>query len=96
LILRPYLDDCAFSHLLRQLLIQAGYEVTVPVDAGLTGAPDERHFTFARREGLTLITKNPDDFLASHARFPDHAGLLLIYRDNDQTATCLMRRSFAR
>ena len=80
-----YLDDCIFSHLLRHLLQLAGYRVVAPVDAGLTGARDPDHFAYARTNGLALITRNPDDFLLLHAAQADHAGLLLVYRENNPT-----------
>jgi hypothetical protein len=82
-----YLDDCAFSHPLRTLLLAAGHQVTVPADAGLTGRPDEEHLTFAARRGLIVLTRNPQDFLDLHdawrAAGRDHSGIFLVYQDND-------------
>lgn len=83
MILRPYLDDSVDSKELRRLLTQAGYSITIPADVSMVGARDADHFAYARQSGLTLITKNPDDFLVLHSQFPGHAGLLLVYRDND-------------
>lgn len=80
--LRLYLDDCADSHELRSLLAQAGHVVVIPVNIGLSGTYDHAHFAYARAHGLTLITKNPRDFLALHQSQQDHAGILLIYQDN--------------
>jgi hypothetical protein len=80
-----YLDDSIFSHLLRRLLVEAGHTVVIPADVQLSGARDEVHFEYARSRGLILVTRNPKDFLALHERTADHAGLLLVYRDNDPT-----------
>ena len=79
---RLYLDDCAYSKELLRLLTQAGHDVQVPADAGLTGAADPEHFRHARQEQRALVTKNPADFLALHRADPDHAGVLAIYQDN--------------
>lgn len=82
--LRIYLDDCAFSHRLRQLLVQSGHEVQVPADVSpLTGAKDETHFTHARTAGYLLFTYNPQDFLQLHKQFPKHPGILAVYQDNN-------------
>jgi hypothetical protein len=87
--LRLYLDDCAFSHELRTLLLAAGHHVVVPSDAGLTGEYDERHFEYAVRNLLILVTKNPGDFCLLHedfqARSQDHPGIFAVYQDNDIT-----------
>lgn len=82
-----YLDDCAFSHRLRSLLIEAGHDVAVPGDAvpSLTGADDDAHFAHARETGRTLLTYNPKDFKRLHDHYPAHAGILAVYQDNDLT-----------
>jgi len=78
-----YLDDCAYDKDLVRLLEQAGHTVVTPVQAGNTGQPDEVHFRHAADNGLLLLTKNPDDFVELHDRDSEHAGILLIYQDND-------------
>ncbi len=82
-----YLDDCAFSHRLRQELIEAGHTVYVSadIDLPLTGVADELHFAYVRSAGLVIFTYNPKDFLALHKRFFQHPGILALYRDNDPT-----------
>lgn len=59
-----YLDDCAFSYRLREMLIEAGYTVQIPadVDPSLTGVKDEVHFAYVRKTRQILLTYNPDDF----------------------------------
>ena len=85
LSLRLYLDDCAYSKLLLQILQGPPYQhtVTIPNEAGLRGASDPDHFAYARVHGLIVITKNPDDFEALHRDYPDHPGIFAIYQDND-------------
>ena len=80
-----YLDDCADARLLADLLRQAGHTVTRPADVGLVGQDDDVHFAFAATKRLTLLTKNPADFLALHRANPVHSGILAVYQDNDAT-----------
>ena len=78
-----YLDDCAYAKELVRLLEAAGHQVTSPRLAGTTGREDEVHFRYASDNSLVLLTKNPDDFLDMHQKDAHHAGILLIYQDND-------------
>ncbi len=81
--LNLYLDDCANSDLLADLLRQAGHHVMRPADSDLEGANDHAHFAFAVANGLAVITKNPSDFENLHDLDPRHSGILAIYQDND-------------
>jgi hypothetical protein len=84
--LNLYLDDCSNSDLLATLLQQAGHRVVRPTDddVGLEGADDDVHFAYAVANGLTIITKNPADFLPFHEQSkPNHPGIFGIYQDND-------------
>jgi predicted nuclease of predicted toxin-antitoxin system len=83
LSLNIYLDDCAYAKTLVQLLRTAGHRVVTPVEAGTSGKADEIHLQFAASQGLVLLTKNPDDFAQLHETLPEHAGILVIYQDND-------------
>lgn len=78
-----YLDDCAYAKELVRLLEAAGHQVTTPRQAGTTGREDEAHFRYAADHQLILLTKNPDDFLELHKGDSQHAGILLLYQDND-------------
>jgi hypothetical protein len=80
-----YLDDCAFSHRLRKMLIEAGHTVQIPadVDPPLTGAEDQIHFAYASKTGQIILTYNPKDFYILHKATPAHPGILAIYQDND-------------
>jgi predicted nuclease of predicted toxin-antitoxin system len=83
LSLQIYVDDCVYDKRLVTLLRAAGHQVTTPADAGLTAASDPAHFKYAQAHNLVLLTKNPDDFVQLHAADQSHAGILLIYQDND-------------
>lgn len=83
--LNIYLDDCAFSYQLRQLLLEAGHDVQVPADIALSGATDETHFAHAQAVNRIILTMNAKDFFALHQEFPDHPGILAVYQDNDPT-----------
>ena len=78
-----YLDDCAYAKELVRLLEAAGHRVTTPRQAGTLGREDEAHFRYAADNGLILLTKNPDDFLELHKNDSQHAGILVVYQDND-------------
>lgn len=80
-----YLDDCANSDRLADLLRQAGHTVVRPADAGIRGSDDRTHFDYACRQGLILITKNPKDFLDLHDLMSTHPGIFAVYQDNDVT-----------
>ena len=85
--LKIYLDDCAFAHRLRQLLLEAGHDVQVPaeVDPPLTGASDETHFAHAQTVGRIILTLNPKDFLVLQQKSPHSPGIFAVYQDNDPT-----------
>jgi hypothetical protein len=85
LSLAIYLDDCAFSYRLRQLLLEAGHQVQIPaeVEPSLVGAADEVHFAHAQVTKQVILTLNPADFHQLHQQYPDHSGILAVYQDND-------------
>ena len=78
-----YLDDCAYAKQLAVMLRAAGHRVVIPADAGLTGMSDDLHFRYAADHSLVLLTKNPRDFVELHATNPAHAGILVVYQDNN-------------
>jgi len=85
LSLSLYVDDCAYSKLLRQTLQTPPHRhaVAIPEEVGLRGAPDPEHFAYHRAHGMILVTTNPDDLEALHRQQPDHSGIFAIYQDND-------------
>lgn len=80
-----YLDDCAFSHRLRQLLVEAGHRVQIPAEVApsLRGVADDTHFAHARATQQSILTYNAADFLRLHQQHSDHYGILAVYQDND-------------
>jgi predicted nuclease of predicted toxin-antitoxin system len=83
--LNLYLDDCSNSNLLADFLAQARHTVTRPDEVGVGGEDDGVHFAFAAGNGLTIITKNPADFLELHEANQQHSGILAVHQDNDPT-----------
>jgi len=83
--MKIYLDDCAYSKRLKRQLEAAGRQVRTPFEAGIPGRPDDVHLRYAAEHGLALLTYNADDFLNLHERYPEHAGVLVVYRDADVT-----------
>ena len=80
-----YLDDCAYSKRLKRQLEGAGHPVRTPFEAGIPGQPDSIHLRYTAEHGLVLLTYNAADFLDLHDRYPDHAGVLIVYREADLT-----------
>lgn len=94
-----YLDDDSAKALLATRLRQAGHRVEMPSDAGLVGASDPRHLTYAVRQRLVLLTRNHDDFEDLHVLVQEtggqHPGLLVVRYDND-TARDMKDRDIVR
>lgn len=82
--LRLYLDDSADSDEYRLRLAAAGYEVVSPRDVDMVGAEDSAHLAYATRLGLAVLTRDTRDFNALHKAGARHAGILVIYDDNDR------------
>ena len=87
--MRLYLDDDTADRRLVALLTHAGHVVVVPAGVHLSGAPDMRHFIYAMRQSLILVTRNHDNFLDLHEVVQTargtHPGILIIRFDNDPT-----------
>ena len=82
--LRLYLDDSADSDEYRRRLAAAGHEVVSPRDIDMVGAKDSAHLAYATRLGLAVLTRDTRDFNALHQAGAKHAGILVIYDDNDR------------
>ena len=82
-----YLDDDSTSSALVRLLSQAGHDVRLPRDLGMTGSPDPVHLTTSIREGRVLLSGNYADFEDLHDLILQasghHPGILVVRRDND-------------
>jgi predicted nuclease of predicted toxin-antitoxin system len=87
--MRLYLDDNLTDRRVVAQLRRAGHTVVLPAEVGRTGAPDAQHFAEAIRQAAALLTRNYQDFIDLHdlilAAGGHHAGLLLIYLENDPT-----------
>jgi hypothetical protein len=77
--LRLCLDENRRSKELRSRLLAGGHEVVAP-DLGST---DPEVWAFAQRQRAAVLTGNAVDFVRLARNSEHHAGLLLVYRDND-------------
>jgi hypothetical protein len=82
-----YLDGDSIDHLLIRLLRNAGHDVRIPADLGLSGRQDSVHLRYAVREGRVFLTGNHDDFEFLHDLVLEdgghHPGILIVRRDNN-------------
>lgn len=85
--MKVYLDENFTDRILAGQLRKAGHTVVQPADAGLRGASDARHFEYAIREGLILLTKDREDFRDLHQLVMtsggSHPGVLVVAYEND-------------
>ena len=72
-MLRFHLDEHVHPALARGLR-QRGIDVSTTIEAGLRGATDQAHLTYAWRERRVIVTHD-DDFLRWHSRGIPHAGI---------------------
>ncbi|HEY1860168.1 MAG TPA: DUF5615 family PIN-like protein [Gemmataceae bacterium] len=85
--MKLYLDDSIASALLARLLRNAGHDVQVPANVGMTGEDDPVHLAHAIDQGRVCLTEDHDDFgklhhliLRAHGH---HPGEWAVRRDND-------------
>lgn len=82
-----YIDDDSVDRRLVAMLGQAGHDVVIPADAGLSGQTDARHLVYALRANRVMVTRNYDDFRDLHELVHEaqgqHEGMLVIRSDND-------------
>ena len=87
--MKLYFDDDSAKKYLIARLRKAGHTVIQPADVSLSGASDPRHLLHAIQNGLSLLTRNYDDFLdlhqLVHAAGGRHAGILVVRADNDRS-----------
>jgi hypothetical protein len=85
--MRLYLDDDSADPLLAQLLRNAGHDVELPQDVGLSGEPDPVRLTHAISGTRVFLTKNYRDFEYLHNLIivaqGHHPGILVVRQDND-------------
>jgi len=82
-----YLDDDSAGALLARLLTQAGHDVQVPADVGLSGDDDPVHLAHAIQGQRIMLSHNYQDFRNLHNLIMiaqgHHPGILIVRRDND-------------
>lgn len=81
-----YIDDDSVNRSLMRQLRQAGHDIMLLADVGLSGRKDAVHFCKAIKERRIVLTHNYRDFedlatLLTEAR-GHHPGILVIRRDN--------------
>jgi predicted nuclease of predicted toxin-antitoxin system len=86
--MRIYIDDDLASPHLAQPLQQAGHDVLLPVDGGLSGSRDASHFRHAIAEDRLVLTRNRGDFEALHDLVMQvrghHPGIMIVCLENDR------------
>jgi len=82
-----YLDDDSIFPVLVRLLRQAGHDVLLPADLGISGVDDPVHLRYAIRNKRVLLTHNYQDFEFLHDLVLEaqghHPGICVVRRDND-------------
>lgn len=85
--MKIYIDDAAADALLTKLLRQAGHDVLLPRDFGISGAKDPVHLIHAINARAVLLSRDHDDFRRLHdlvvAAGGHHPGVLMVRYDND-------------
>ena len=82
-----YLDDDSVHSVLVRLHQNAGHDLRIPANLGLTGREDPVHFRFAIRENRVLLTSNYKDFHWLHELILEakghHPGIFVVRKDNN-------------
>jgi hypothetical protein len=85
--MRLYLDDDSAWPILARLLRNAGHDVVLPGDVGMSGQDDAVHLAWAVEKDRVLLSHNHDDFRNLHnlvmkvgGHYP---GIFVVRRDND-------------
>lgn len=84
-----YLDDDSIAVKLTRILRNAGHDLLLPADLGLSGVDDSVHLAHAVRHGRIMFSMNHDDFQNLHdlvlVTGGVHPGILIVRKDNDPT-----------
>jgi predicted nuclease of predicted toxin-antitoxin system len=74
-------DSQARSQL--NILRGAGHDVVAVGELDKNGAPDSEIFELAQELERVLLTHNTEDFHELHRGWPDHSGIMAVFRDAD-------------
>jgi len=80
---RFHLDEHV-SHDVARALASRGISVTTPAEAGLLGASDEAHLTYALRESRVVVTHDVD-FLRLARSGTQHSGIVFCAQESRST-----------
>ena len=85
--MRLYLDDDSASALLSRLLRNAGHDVRLPAEIGMSGENDAVHLMHAVLEDRICLSHNYEDFEDLHDLIVvvqgHHPGILVVRKDNN-------------
>lgn len=85
--MKLYLDDSVAAPKLARLLVDAGQDIRLPADVGLTGVDDVEHLIHAVRHGRACLSRHGTALQSFHeligAVQGQHAGILIVDRYND-------------
>ena len=97
--MKLYLDDDSVDGLPLRLLRQAGHDVDLPRDVGMSGESDPVQLTVAARARRVLFSANHDDFRELHELVHytggAHSGILIVRYDNDTRRDLTQKRNRA-
>jgi predicted nuclease of predicted toxin-antitoxin system len=86
--MRIYIDDDSIAHHLIRFLRDAGHDVLLPEQVGLSGKRDPEHLTYAILNRRVLITRNYRDFhlldILIRSSGGQHPGIILIRQDDQK------------
>jgi uncharacterized protein with PIN domain len=76
--LKFYIDEQVPTSVVQGLRLR-GIDVLTTKEAGMLGASDEEHVSFAKDEGRVIFTED-DDFLRLHAKGIGHNGIVYAHQ----------------
>ncbi len=82
--IRLYFDEDAQARAVAHNLRLRGVDVTIAVDEGRTGLPDNEQLDYATEQGRVICTCNLRDFIPLHTNYVTqgkaHGGIILIHQ----------------
>lgn len=82
--IRLYFDEDAQARAVAHNLQLRGVDVTIAVDEGHTGIPDNEQLDYATEQGRVICTCNLRDFIPLHISYvtqgKPHCGIILIHQ----------------